>query len=814
MLITGLSIAWLLGVYAGSLLSFPLPLTFLLPVPILLFAAAGLGFLTGRGRGRPLLPLLALAVAVLGMARFQNHAQGLGLDDLAGWRDAGVVSLRGVVESEPDVGDVTARWVLQVAAVRSPAGQDWEPRGGLVQVYSRWTPEVRYGDELLLEGKLQTPPELERFDYQEYLLRQGVHSIMRYPRIQILAAGKGNKALEVVYSLRKQLAASLQRALPEPQSSLAQGILLGMRGGIPEVVQEEFRRTGTTHILAISGHNLSVATLLLAGSGIWLFGRRHWAYLAGMLLAVWGYATLVGLAPSVMRAAIMTSFVLVGGYAGRQVFAPLALFFAAALMTAFDPYVLWDIGFQLSFLAMAGIIFCVPPVEDAAGRLLQPWLPLPGPLEYAGRFVGSGLAATLGATVATLPVLALNFYYVPLAAFPATLFALPALPGILIGAFATAVLGLTGFLAPVLTLVPAGVTWLMCSYMMQVVHWWAQVPGASLQLPELDSSWGWAYLSFLAIILLAWARWLRRTDTPPTTKWTRLAQGLVLLLLAANVAVWALVVAPPEEELRVRFLDVEQGDAILLETRSGQRVLVDGGPSPSLLLNELGKALPFWDPRVDLLVLTHPQRDHLTGLLAVLRRYQVGAVIESGLPHQSEDYIEWRRLLAEKGIPSVELTAGGRLRLKGADVEVLYPRIRALETSGNNPNLASLVLQVTANGHSVLLTGDIEADAERALLRYRPKLASDVLKVAHHGSKTSSIQSFLNAVAPQVAVISVGADNTFGHPSPEVLARFRCTPVLRTDLHGTVTLSIGPSSARLWADRLASYDELGCSGAR
>ena len=814
MLITGFSVAWLLGVCAGSLLSFPLLPAFLLPVPILLLAAAGLRFLRGRGQGRVLLPLLALAVAVLGMARFESHAQSLAFDALVDLREVGVVGLRGVVASEPDVGDVTARWVLQVTAVRPPAGQDWEPRGGLVQVYSNWVPEVSYGDELLLEGKLQAPPELERFNYQEYLTRQGIHSIMRYPRLHILSTGKESKVFQAVYALRKQLGASLQRALPEPQSSLAQGILLGMRGGIPEAVKEEFRRTGTTHILAISGHNLSVATMLLAGSVVWLFGRRHWAYLAGMLLALWGYAMLVGLAPSVMRAAIMTSFVLVGGFAGRQSFAPLALFFAAALMTAFDPYVLWDIGFQLSFLAMAGIIFCVPLVEDAAGRLLQPWLPLPGPLEYSGRFVGSGLAATLSATVATLPVLALNFHYVPLAAFPATLFALPALPGILVGAFATAVLGLLGFLAPVLTLAPAAVTWLMSSYMMQVVHWWAQVPGASLQLPELSSSWGWAYLALLAITLLAWARWLRRADTATATKWARLAQGLVLLLVAANAAVWTLVMASPEEELRIRFLDVEQGDAILLETRSGQRVLVDGGPSSALLLNQLGKALPFWDHSVDVVVLTHPQRDHLTGLLAVLRRYQVGAAIESGLPQKSEEYTEWRRLLAEKGIPSVNLTAGGRLRLKGVDVEVLYPRIRDLEIAGNNPNLASLVLQVTANGHSVLLTGDIEADAERALLRYRPKLASDALKVAHHGSQTSSSQSFLNAVAPQVAVISVGAGNSFGHPSPEVLARFRCTPVLRTDLHGTITLSIGPSSARLWADRLASYDEQGCSGVR
>ena len=814
MLITGFSVTWLLGIYVGSLISFPIPPAFLLPVPILLLIVVGLSYLRGWGRPRMLLLLLALAMAALGVARFESHAQSLDFDPLADLRDAGVVGLRGVVASEPDVGDVTARWVLQVNAVRPPEGQDWEPRTGLVQVYNRWTSEVRYGDELLLEGKLQTPPELERFDYQEYLARQGIHSIMRYPRIQASGAGKGNKALEVVYALRPRLAASLQSALPEPQSSLAQGILLGMRGGIPEVVREEFRRTGTTHILAISGHNLSVVAMLLAGSGVWLFGRRHWAYLVGMLLAVWGYATLVGLAPSVVRAAIMTSFVLVGGYAGRQVFPTLALFFAAALMTAFDPYVLWDIGFQLSFLAMAGIIFCVPMLEDAAGRLLQPWLPLPGFLQYAGRIVGTGMAATLGATVATLPVLALNFQYVTLAAFPATLFALPALPGILVGAFATAVLGLAGFLSPILTVLPAGVTWLMSSYMMQVVHWWAQVPGASLQLPEMGAPWGWVYLALLTAALLAWDRWRRRRDTPPATKWARLAQGLVLLLLAANGAVWALVAAAPEEELRVRFLDVQQGDAILLETGSGQRVLVDGGPSPGLLLNELGKALPFWDQRVDLVVLTHPQRDHLTGLLAVLRRYQVGAVIESGLPQKSEDYIEWRRLVAEKGIPSISLTAGGSIRLRGADVEVLHPGVHGVEAAGDNPNLASLVLQVTANGHSVLLTGDIEAGAERALLRYRPKLASDVLKVAHHGSKTSTSQSFLDAVAPQVAVISVGADNPFGHPSQEVLARFRCTPVLRTDLHGTITLSIGPSSARLWADRLASSDELGCSGAR
>ena len=204
-----------------------------------------------------------------------------------------------------------------------------------------------------------------------------------------------------------------------------------------------------------------------------------------------------------------------------------------------------------------------------------------------------------------------------------------------------------------------------------------------------------------------------------------------------------------------------------METSAGQRILIDGGPSASLLLNHLGRVLPFWDRSIDLVVLTHPQRDHITGLLAVLRRYRVGAVLESGLRATTSEYAEWERLLQEKDIQRINTTAGTKLYLKDTTVEVLHPTLQDLRTFARTPNETSLVLHISAHGASSLLTGDIETDAERRLLRSRGGIASNVLKVPHHGSNTSSTQSFLDAVAPQVAIISVGDANTSATRRPK-----------------------------------------------
>jgi competence protein ComEC len=266
--------------------------------------------------------------------------------------------------------------------------------------------------------------------------------------------------------------------------------------------------------------------------------------------------------------------------------------------------------------------------------------------------------------------------------------------------------------------------------------------------------------------------------------------------VSAALLTWLAAAALPDGRLHVAFLNVGQGDAILITTPGGRQVLIDGGPSPSSTLWEMGRNMPFWDRSLDLVVNTHPDADHLAGLPEVLGRYRVGQVLLPDVAGESGLYAAWQKAVEDEGAPVVEAEAGMRLGLEdGLVVEVLHPgRVRA----GDKFNDHSVVARLTFGEVSFLLSGDIEAGVERELAADGTSLASTVLKAPHHGGNTSSSQRFLEAVAPQVAVISVGAENRFGHPAAEVLARYAALgiPVLRTDELGTVEFVT--DGERLW----------------
>ncbi|HEU4758564.1 MAG TPA: MBL fold metallo-hydrolase [Dehalococcoidia bacterium] len=230
-----------------------------------------------------------------------------------------------------------------------------------------------------------------------------------------------------------------------------------------------------------------------------------------------------------------------------------------------------------------------------------------------------------------------------------------------------------------------------------------------------------------------------------------------------------------------------QGDAILIEGPAGHRILVDGGPSGETVAAALGRHLPFYERRLDLVVLTHPQADHLAGLPEVLARYDVAGVLDSPAGDSSA-YRAWRDAVRAEGAPRVEATRGQSFDLgDGARLTVLAPDPRRPPT--HDPNEASVVFKLTMGRVAVLLTGDIDADAEAALVRSGADLRAAVLKLPHHGSDTSSSPDFLRRVDPLLDVVSVGAGNRFGQPSPQVLDRLRGDLVLRTDRHGDITVS-------------------------
>ena len=274
--------------------------------------------------------------------------------------------------------------------------------------------------------------------------------------------------------------------------------------------------------------------------------------------------------------------------------------------------------------------------------------------------------------------------------------------------------------------------------------------------------------------------WLGLTRRLPTKV---LVGGLVIVL----ILVWVAVASLPDGKLHVIFLDVGQGDAIFVQCPTGRQLLVDGGPDPAVLLARLGEKMPFWDRSLDLVILPHPDADHLTGLVPLLDRYRVARVFDVGYPIGTPTYDHWQQLLSEEQIPVLDSRAGAQVALGGGvTLSVLHPGPELVTGTEADSNNNSIVTRLQLGQVSVLLPGDIEAEVEQALVRSGQPLVSTVLKAPHHGSDTSSTSAFLEAVRPQLVVISVGQDNRFGHPSPEVLSRLSAHTVLRTDERGNV----------------------------
>jgi competence protein ComEC len=326
----------------------------------------------------------------------------------------------------------------------------------------------------------------------------------------------------------------------------------------------------------------------------------------------------------------------------------------------------------------------------------------------------------------------------------------------------------------------------------------ASLPGAAVNVPK--GSGEGTILVYAMLTAAAWPAYRYLVPHEPRPEPPAHVRTIRRAVLAGGVGALAVVALPVSllplrgpGELRVDMLDVGQGDAILLTTPHGHQVLVDGGPSGIELARELGATLPHWDRTLDLLVLTHPQQDHVAGFVEVLRRYDVGDIAESGVENDSALY----RLYAGEGPARNLHRQGDTWELDGVRFEVLWPPF------GSEPpkelNDASLVLRVTYEGVSMLLTGDIEAKVQRELMASMD-VTADILKVPHHGSKTSDAP-FFAAVDPALALISVGAENGFGHPHEETLEALADRPLYRTDLDGRITLRISGGRVRITTQR-------------
>jgi competence protein ComEC len=456
---------------------------------------------------------------------------------------------------------------------------------------------------------------------------------------------------------------------------------------------------------------------------------------------------------------------------------------------------------------MAGIAVALPyqasiaPAVAAAivkrtGRQ-RPWI------TYVLTWVVSALIVALAATLATWPLVAFNFHRIPLFGIFITMLALPALPLILLGTLATAVAGLVH---PAIGQLFGWITWAPLSYLVGLVSV-APKPAVSGAWVGDGLVWTW-YTVLVGLLLLSGGLGrigrlpgrLDRLIRPPAPAGPAAVAPsgstlglavLVFLLVPAVVFLWAQVLSGPDGKLHVYFLDVGQGDSTLIVTPSGRQVLVDGGPDTNSATRSLTGPLSDGDRSLDMVVLTHMDADHSRGLLEVLEHYRVGSVLVGLEQPGSSLYPQWRATLERKRLNAMAVAAGYEILLEpGVTLEVVHPPAEPMGGLRPDPNNNAVVLRLVYGEVSFLLAADIEADAENYLARNGAVLGSTVLKVAHHGSKTSTTEAFLARADPAVAVVSVGEGNRFKHPSPEVLERLgeAVIPdgVFRTDRDGTI----------------------------
>ncbi|HYN70305.1 MAG TPA: ComEC/Rec2 family competence protein, partial [Candidatus Eisenbacteria bacterium] len=738
-----------------------------------------------RAGTRPLdrLRLIPLAVGILGIA-----IRGLALPASSGLA--------------PALPDGAGPWTAVVQSVSSPRGG---ARPAILAIESPalrvaatlpWYPLVVPGDRIETSGPIRPAPE---GDYAVYLRRIGAAGTLRAAAVTVLPAPAG--ALRWLEGLRRGAASALERAIPEPEAGLAAGILVGLRDRVDRQLAADFTTAGVSHVVAISGWNIAiVATCLgaLAGS----LGRRRRSILTGA--AIVAYVLFVGPSPSVVRAGVMAGFVLLARELGRPSRAAAAMGWAVSALLLLDPGWIDDAGFRLSVLATAGLM--------AWGNRLTAWLAgsAPGRLHA---WLAESLGVSLAAQAATLPVILLEFGRLSLIAPAVNLVVVPLVaPAMAAGALALAAGAVSMAGLPAAIGIVGGLpAWVLLGSIVGAVRVGASVPLASV---TLDQPWDGvaAGVSVVAIALghrLGGSPWAfvrsrhgrpagaaRRRQPPQRGGGSgaarrRSSQLAAIAVLAALIGLGLVVAHRPDGVARVVVLDVGQGDAILVEGGRGGRMLVDGGPDPGRLLVALDERLPAWDRRIDVVVLTHPHEDHVAGLALLLARYHVGRVYEPGMIGPGSGYAAWSQSLGTGSVRHGLLATGDRLAVDDVRLTVLWPDPGQVperpSDGGTAVNNVSIVLLGQVGARRFLLGGDIEEGIDpRLLARGLPSV--DLLKVAHHGSRTASTADFLAAVRPRVAVVSAGAGNRYGHPTPATLERLKrvARQTFRTDLDGSV----------------------------
>ncbi len=776
--------------FIGGILCGPFPLPAAVCSVALLVALLCLLRLTSRiSPGHLFLSgvfLPSLIVAALGA--FKISADRAGMPAIPDSMTLRPVTVAGTVVTPPGTHQGRIRFLLHAAACydgvnATPIDADLMVTA-ILRDPEQISPGLAQGMTIALHGWLslpgppRNPGEASLAGYWAANGIAGAFIVHGRDALQVIDTTGGSWLTRIlIVPVRAAILRCIDATIGGEEGEFLKGLLIGERGGISEETMQAFVTAGVAHVLAVSGSNVAVVALMLGFvAGLVRLPRmvRTFLIAAGLLF----YMELTGGQTPVVRATIMALTFLVGRAAQRRANVYNSLGLSAFLILLYDARQLYDAGFQLSFCAVFGIIHLYPRMNAWISRFHGgAWW------HRAAVNVLRLSAVSLAATLATLPVTAAWFGRVSLIGVFANIPVVPATGlSVVLGAAAVAGSLAGGWVASVLGALNA----LILQATLAVTRIAAAVPCASLDASGLPLSAGLALCAATGLVF----HWREPGGA---------RVFLPVLLLSLNFIVFVPSdPGPAPGLLRVHFIDVGQGDAILVEFPGGRTMLIDAGPwSPSFDAGER-TVLPYLRrrgiDRIDLLVVTHPHSDHLGGVPFLLGHLEVGRLVDSGQPVRSALYASYLRASAGDGRLPEAVSAGHVLDAEpDARLYVLSPLPRFVDrdTSHAPPNLnnTSVVLKLQYGHVALLLAGDAEENAEDTMVRqFGTFLRSALLKSGHHGSITSSSQTFLDAVQPSMVAVSVGRRNRFHHPSAVVLQRFasRGALVARTDVDGAV----------------------------
>ena len=785
-----LSLAFLAGIILAEQVSLTYDIWLILAGIFLLFALrphrpARLFHLSTKTY---LIIVLSLVSLCLGGLNYQIRLPKIDAFHIAWYNDREYdLLVTGTLDQPPDYRDTYTNLYVKVESVDTGSG-DLPVEGELLaRVFPNETYE--YGERVRIRGKVVTPPENEEFSYREYLARQGVHAYMSQTEVTRLPGNGGNPVRRAIYAFKDKALENIYLIFPDPEASLLAGILLGVDTGLPKDLQQAFKDTGTAHIIAISGFNIAI----IAGLFFALFSRVF-GQLRGSIVAILGialYTFLVGADAAVVRAAIMGGISLTARQLGRRNDGFNALMLSAVIMSIWNPNTPWDVGFQLSFFATLGLILYAEPFQNWAVNVIKRYT-APGTAQKIAAPISEYFLLTLAAQLTTLPIMAYHFKRISLISLIANPFILPVQPAVMI----------VGGIAVILSLIwlPLGAVaafgaWPFIAYTIRLVELFDMLPNGVIVLGDISL---WLVILFYAA-LLTWTLVGHRVrelfygerGNLPTAPAFTIATTLTVIVMVT----WRVAFTAPDGNLHITFLDVGSADAILIETPGGRHILIDGGPSASMLSDGLGRRLPPLNRRLDWLIIASTQENQLSGLPRVMERITPSKVLWAGNVEASFSARNLDEWFIEKNIPITKAETGSELDLgEGAILHVL------------NVNTRGAVLLLEWNEFRALLPVGMNFSAQEELEYGKGIKTTSLLLIADSGYAPINPPQWFANLNPQLIILSVAAGDPDGLPYESTLEAIEDYPLLRTDYNGWI--EVITDGTEMWVEVERQFQDL------